>query len=139
TGTYSNRFAAHLLRQHQFHALAAARGWRDRLRLMVDGAYPPAYRELPAWGLRAEYRVAGVGTDWAFDTTDSGAYQRLATDQVRFYPIGAPVPAWHVYGNGYAWPRGAGPDEPVPLAEVPPLVLSEVLRDVDLFVGVTSL
>jgi hypothetical protein len=139
TGTYSNRFAAHLLRQHQFHALAAARGWRDRLRLMVDDAYPPAYRELPAWGLRAEYRVAGVGTDWAFDTTDSGAYQRLATDQVRFYPAGAPMAAWHVYGNGYAWPRGAGPDEPVPLAEVPPLVLSEVLRDVDLFVGVTSL
>jgi hypothetical protein len=28
--------------------------------------------------------------------------------------------------------------EPMPLTEVPPLVLSEVLRDVDLFVGVTS-
>ena len=139
TRTYSNRFAAHLLRQHQFHALAAARGWRDTLRLMVDDAYPPAYRELPAWGLRAEYRVAGSGTDWSEDTTDSGAYQVLATDQVRFYPAGAPMPAWSVYGNGYAFPRGAGPDEPVPLAEVPPLVLSEVLRDVDLFVGVTSL
>ena len=25
TGTYSNRFAAHVLRQHQFHALAADR------------------------------------------------------------------------------------------------------------------
>ncbi|WP_372352851.1 DUF4132 domain-containing protein [Streptomyces sp. KL116D] len=28
TGTYSNRFAAHIVRQHQFHSLAAVRGWR---------------------------------------------------------------------------------------------------------------
>ena len=33
---------------------------------------------------------------------------------------------------------GAGPVEPLPLDEIPPLVLSEVLRDVDLFVGVAS-
>lgn len=140
TRTYSNRFAAHFLRQHQFHALAAARGWHDRLRLMVDDSYPPAYRELLAWGLRAEYRVAGAGTEWHEDTTDSGAYLRLATDQVRFYPAGAPVRMRHTSGGGgYGLPRGAGPDEPVPLDEVPPLVLSEVLRDVDLFVGVSSL
>ncbi|WP_323187915.1 DUF4132 domain-containing protein [Streptomyces sp. NBC_01264] len=55
TGTYSNRFAAHILRQHQFHALAAARGWRNQLRLCVDDSAPPATRELPQWGLRAEY------------------------------------------------------------------------------------
>ena len=36
TGTYSNRFAAHILRQHQFNALCAARGWKNKLRLMVD-------------------------------------------------------------------------------------------------------
>ncbi|MFE4973331.1 hypothetical protein ACFRAR_14595 [Kitasatospora sp. NPDC056651] len=33
---------------------------------------------------------------------------------------------------------GAAPVEPLPIADVPPLVLSEVLRDVDLFVGVAS-
>ena len=27
TDTYSNRFAAHIIRQHQFNALCAARGW----------------------------------------------------------------------------------------------------------------
>ncbi|MEW6252893.1 MAG: DUF4132 domain-containing protein, partial [Planctomycetota bacterium] len=32
TATYSNRFAAHLLRQHQFNALCAARGWKNALR-----------------------------------------------------------------------------------------------------------
>ena len=37
------------------------------------------------------------------------------------------------------WPRdGAAPVDPLPLEAVPLLVLSEVLRDVDLFVGVAS-
>ena len=35
-------------------------------------------------------------------------------------------------------PLGRNISEPVPLADVPPLVLSEVFRDVDLFVGVAS-
>jgi hypothetical protein len=44
----------------------------------------------------------------------------------------------HASGGGY------GPDfeeeaaEPLPLEEIPPLVFSEVMRDVDLFVGVAS-
>jgi hypothetical protein len=33
---------------------------------------------------------------------------------------------------------GDDPADPLPLAEMPPLVLSEVLRDVDFFVGVAS-
>lgn len=38
------------------------------------------------------------------------------------------------------WLRdGAEPVDPLPLTEIPPLVLSEVLRDVDLFVGVASI
>src|SRR5215218_1439158 len=48
TRTYSNRFAAHVIKQHQFNALCAARGWKNKLRLMVDDEYPPATRELPA-------------------------------------------------------------------------------------------
>ncbi|MFD1731283.1 DUF4132 domain-containing protein [Deinococcus malanensis] len=40
TRVYSNRFAAHVVRQHQFNALCAARGWRNSLRLMVDDEYP---------------------------------------------------------------------------------------------------
>ncbi|MBE1489528.1 DUF4132 domain-containing protein [Plantactinospora soyae] len=140
TRLYSNRYAAHILRQHQFHALAAARGWRNRLRLMVDDEYEPATRELPQWGLRAEFWIEGIGDDWGADTTESGAYLRLATDQVRFYPINAPEHYAHAGGGGYEqWVhQEAEPTEPVPLAEVPPLVLSEVLRDVDLFVGVAS-
>ncbi|WP_239091596.1 DUF4132 domain-containing protein [Streptomyces sp. SID14478] len=140
TGTYSNRFAAHIVRQHQLHSLAAVRGWRNKLRLCVDDEAPPATRELPQWGLRAEYWIEGEGEEYGVDTTESGSYLRLRTDQVRFYPIDAPQNAAHCYGGEYRmWLRdGAAPVEPLPLAQIPPLVLSEVLRDVDLFVGVAS-
>ena len=47
THSYSNRFAAHILKQHQFHALARQRGWKNKLRLMVDDSYPPAHILLP--------------------------------------------------------------------------------------------
>jgi hypothetical protein len=61
-----------------------------------------------------------MGDEWDTDTTGSGTFLRITTDQVRFY-------------------RGtAASADPLPLAEIPPLVLSEVLRDVDLFVGVAS-
>lgn len=140
TRVYSNRYAAHVLRQHQFHALTAARGWRNKLRLMVDDTYPPATRELTQWGLRAEFWVEGIGDDYGSDTTESGSYLRIATDQVRFYPTVAPDNYAHAGGGGYEqWVhQGADPTDPLPLAEIPPLVLSEILRDVDLFVGVAS-
>jgi hypothetical protein len=142
TATYSNRFAAHVLRQHQFNALCAARGWKNKLRLMVDDSYPPASRDLPQWGRRAEYWIEGIGDEYGVDTNDSGAYLRVATDQVRFYRTAAAPNFAHAGGGGYA-ARAAGPgqgnvNEPLPLTEVPPLVLSEILRDVDLFVGVAS-
>lgn len=142
TRTYSNRFAAHILRQHQFNALCAARGWKNRLRLMVDDSYPPATRELPQWGLRAEFWIEGVGQDYGTDTNDSGVFLRLATDQVRFYRTGAAVNFAHAGGGGYTvdatGPGEGNINEPVSLDQVPALVFSEVMRDVDLFVGVAS-
>jgi hypothetical protein len=137
TGTYSNRFAGHILRQYPFRALAAERGWRDaELRICHhDCSYPPAVRELPEWGMRAEYLVSGEGAIDSAPTTGSGAYELLAADQVRFYPIDAPQARASTMGGGFFRPGGP---EPVPLAEVPERVLSEVLRDVDLFVGVAG-
>lgn len=138
TVTYSNRYAAHVLRQHQFHALAAARGWRNRLRLMVDAEYPPATRDLPAWGLRAEYWVDGIGDDYGDDTTETGTYLRIVTDQVRFYAAGAREHTAHASGGGYRHGWQEPPADGLPLGEIPPLVFSEVMRDIDLFVGVAS-
>ena len=118
TETYSNRFAAHIIRQHQFCALCQQRGWRYTLQGNWDSHNIPTLH-LPQCELRAEFWVEPL-TEHAEDAepTASGVYRYLSTDQVRFYR--------------------SGQGDPMSLANVPPLVLSEVLRDVDLFVGVTS-
>ena len=118
TRVYSNRFAAHIIKQHQFHALCNARGWKNKLRLMVDDLFPPATREMPAWNLRSEFWIDGIGDDYGTDTTEAGTFLYLSTDQVRFYENDHP--------------------EALDLSLVPPLVFSEIMRDVDLFVGVAS-
>ncbi|UFN95794.1 DUF4132 domain-containing protein [Micromonospora aurantiaca] len=109
TGMYSNRFAAHIVRQHRLNALLSRRGW-SYVQHRNDGAsYDLPWLALPDWGLRAELGVAGIedrGDDLVFDT--------MGTDQLFFI---------------------RGERLPVPLAEVPPVVLSEVMRDVDLFVA----
>ncbi|MHB1836734.1 MAG: DUF4132 domain-containing protein, partial [Solirubrobacteraceae bacterium] len=119
TRTYSNRFAAHILRQHQFNALCAARGWKNRLRLMVDDNYPPATRELPGWGLRAEFWIEGIGDDYGTDTNDAGVFLRLATDQVRFYRTEAARNLAHAGGGHYEslahGPGEGNVNEPIPL------------------------
>lgn len=143
TNSYSNRYAAHVIRQHQFNALCGARRWKNKLRLCVDDYFPPATRELPLWGLRAEFWIEGLGDDFGVDTNDSGVYLRLTTDQVRFYRDGASTNMAHAGGGGYGSnATGPGTDrinEPLPLDQVPPLVFSEIMRDVDLFVGVASI
>jgi uncharacterized protein DUF4132 len=121
TGTYSNRFAAHLVKQHQFAMLCHQRGWRYTLQGHWDSANTPTI-DLPQWDLRAEFWVEGI-TDGgnlleSRDSTHRGVYVYLSTDQVRFYRTGDAAP--------------------IALADVPPLAFSEVMRDVDLFVGVAS-
>ncbi|HUT95255.1 MAG TPA: DUF4132 domain-containing protein [Thermoguttaceae bacterium] len=116
TGTYSNRFAAHVLGQSQFRALAKSRGWQTGyLGPWDSGDHGIARLELPDWNMRAEFWLEGAGEEIA----QAGGFLYVATDQLRFYQ-----------------PRDAR--EPMPLTDVPTLVLSEVMRDVDLFVGVAS-
>jgi Domain of unknown function (DUF4132) len=116
TRTYSNRFAAHILRQAQFRQLAKTRGWKVGLLGPWDGGdHQHAEKKLPRWDLRAQFWVNGAGDDM------QTGYTYVATDQVRFYRLNA-----------------TDNDEPLTLDQVPPLVFSEVMRDVDLFVGVAS-
>jgi hypothetical protein len=110
THSYSNRFAAHILGQHQFAALCTQRGWKYALMGGFDSHTVPTL-ELPAWDISAEFWVEGVG-----ELAASGIALHLTTDQVRFVRAG----------------------DPVPLTEVPAPVFTEVMRDVDLFVGVAS-
>jgi hypothetical protein len=124
TAVYSNRFAAHVLRQHQLNALATTRGWRSLLRLRDDDD-DPATLELPHWGLCAELEVRVPDCD----------YHHAVTDQVSFYHLDAASASNN--GGSPIYNRHAHRTR-VPLTEIPPLVLSEVLRDVDTFVNVTS-
>ncbi|MFF2780145.1 DUF4132 domain-containing protein [Streptomyces sp. NPDC058052] len=130
TASYSNRFAGHVLRYGQARALMTGRGWAGRhLGYFSEGDSSELVKELPAPG----ELPAAEGTRWRarffVDLVDEGAYSDgvallCATDQVRFErKAGAAGPR--------AWERA-------PLEEVPPLALSEALRDVDLFVGVAS-
>ncbi|MFG0285507.1 MAG: DUF4132 domain-containing protein, partial [Phycisphaerales bacterium JB039] len=138
TNVYSNRYAAHILRQHQFHALCAARGWKNQLRLLVDQEFPPATRLLAQWGLRAEFWIEGAGDEYGKDTNENATFHYLVTDQVRFYPLNAAPRMAHAGGGGYSTWGAEGSDTPIPLEQVPALVFSEIMRDVDLFVGVAS-
>ncbi len=141
TNTYSNRFAGHLLKQHQMNALAALRGWRNALRLMVDDVYPPASKTYPDAGIRVEFWIEGAGDDYGTHTTDTGTYLYLSTDQVRFYAIDAPENYAHAGGGRYeqgTWRNRGAQRDPLPLTEVPAIVFSEAMRDVDMFVGVCS-
>jgi hypothetical protein len=113
TTTYSNRFAAHILRQAQFRVLAKTRGWKAGLVGAWDGGdHHAAELTLARWRLPAEFWISGAG-----DQHETG-FTYIATDQVRFYR--------------------QGERQPLPLEQIPPRVFSEVMRDVDLFVGVAS-
>ncbi|MBV9623125.1 MAG: DUF4132 domain-containing protein, partial [Acidobacteria bacterium] len=122
--TYSNRFAGILMRQHQFSNLCRARGWSYRLMgAGFDGFNVPT-RILAAWNMHAEFyvdlpsdrkpslRESALGEQSGF-----GINLFLASDQVRFYRDGREIA----------------------VDEVPGIVYSEVMRDVDLFTSVSGI
>ena len=118
TLTYSNRMAAHILKQHQFNSLAKIRGWKYSLMGCFDNGIDSDYAstELKEYNLRAEFWINEINADDAYN--DTGIWLYIATDQVRFTDT--------ITGNAKQ------------LIEIPPVVLSEIMRDVDLFVGVAS-
>jgi hypothetical protein len=116
TASYSNRFAAHILDYPRLYALLGHRGWRSNYLGDYDGGHDgDAAVELMDGQWRAHFY---------YEQVDPGAGAQVAlaaTDQVRFERR-----------DGQAWLE-------TPLPEVPPLVFSEAMRDVDLFVSVTSI
>jgi hypothetical protein len=114
TEIYSNRFAAHILRQHRLAALCRERGWQYRLQGGWDSANTPM-RRLTHWNLDVQYWVEPPNDGTGL--TQSGIFEFVCTDQVRFLRDGAPLR----------------------LEDVPAMAFSEAMRDVDLFVGVCSI
>ncbi|WOX22545.1 DUF4132 domain-containing protein [Streptomyces solicathayae] len=132
TGTYSNRFAGHVLRYGQARSLMTERGWTgNHLGHFGDNYAAEMLKELPRPGelplsegvfWRARFFVELVDAG----TRGDGVAELCSTDQVRIERRAAS-----------AGPRGAW--DTAPLTDVPALVLSEALRDVDLFTGVASI
>jgi hypothetical protein len=121
--TYSNRFAGILMRQHQFASLCRARGWDYRLMgAAFDGANVPS-KKLDSWNMHVEFYVdlpsdrdpklleSALG-----EQSGMGINMFIGSDQVRFYRD----------------------RREIALEEVPPVVYSEVMRDVDLFTSVCA-
>ncbi|GCF08666.1 DUF4132 domain-containing protein [Dictyobacter arantiisoli] len=120
TSNYSTRFAGHIIRQHQFNALTRVRGWTFSLQTHFSGeSNGPPYLELPHWEIKAEFALQGY-------PDDSGIYHYLVTDQVCFLPSD-PARAWQ--GNTR---------QLMTLEQVPPIIFSEVMRDIDFFVSVAN-
>ncbi len=118
TGRYSNRFAAHILRYPQARALMTARRWGSNFLGPFDGGDTGvAKHDFPSHGIRAEFWHGQLEAEFGAETV-----QHCTTDQVRFLRPGPP----------------RAPEEVVPVADVPAIVFSEAMRDVDLFVSVTS-
>ena len=130
TGTYTNRWAAHILKQHQAMTLARLNGWRVTHRMWVDAPNDePWHLAIPAHNLVADYWVEGAGGDDP-EVSDSTAYAYVSTDRVQFHriPEGA--------ADSASGPRRG---DAVPLAEIPPVVFSEIMRHADLFTAVASI
>ncbi|GAA2213963.1 hypothetical protein GCM10009850_094270 [Nonomuraea monospora] len=114
TAVYSNRFAAHVVDYRRLYAMFRARNWDSKMLGPWDGGGTDAATRVLAEG---RWRVA-FHHDYLYD----GAGECAATDQVRFQRR----------DDQGGWLEA-------PLAEVPTLVFSEAMRDVDLFVAVTSI
>jgi len=130
TRTFSRRFQGHVLRYGQAKALLDQRGWTD----LAIGHWDPecnsglgaAVKELQGWRVRWGMHVTSGG-----EADGWGTASYCGTEEIRFYRTGRLAQE--------RIDRDSGGADGVPLTEVPPLVLSEVLRDADLAVGVASI
>jgi hypothetical protein len=128
-GARTERFAGHVVRQHALNGLCGARGWRYRLQGPFDpGPDSLPTIELPEHGLTAQLEVETIEDEGL--QSAHAIFLYVQTGALRFFR---------------EEPRGSGPRgrrwpirTPVALTEVPALALSEVLRDVDLFVSVAG-
>jgi len=116
-GLASDRYAGHILRFQQAYGLARRRGWAGGFSSGAwDGGDSAAARKAyPAAGVRASWAIAdldGLSTEVAVDL--------FLTERVSFFPLDDKVGV------------------PVPLADLPPEVFSEAMRDLDLIVSVTT-
>ena len=110
TETYSNRYASHILNKDHVSALCKVRGWSPS-GIINSGK---ATYKIPESDYKVEYWVSDV---YLGENSKTYGSAHISTDQVRFYKK----------------------KEQIVLSELPAILFSEVMRDVDMFVGVTSI
>jgi len=123
TRLYSNRFAGMVMRQHQFASLCRERGWSYRLMgAHFDGFNVPS-KKIDALDMHAEFYVdlpadrdSSLRESAMAEASSTGINLFIGSDQVRFY-------------------RGR---REIAVDEVPAIVYSELMRDVDLFTSVCA-
>jgi hypothetical protein len=123
TKMYSNRFAGVLMRQHQLASLCRARGWDYRLMgAGFDGFNVPT-KKLDPWNMHAEFYVdlpsdrdESLRESALGEQSGAGINLFVGSDQVRFYRD----------------------SREVAVDDVPAILYSEVMRDVDLFTSVCA-
>jgi len=123
TKMYSNRFAGTLMRQHQFSSLCRARGWNYRLMGSAFDGFNVPTKLLAPWNMHAEFyvdlpsdRKPSLSESALAEQSDFGINLFLGSDQVRFYRD----------------------RREIEIADVPAIVYSEVMRDVDLFTSISA-
>jgi hypothetical protein len=109
TKSYSNRYAAHIIKVGTYLSRSRSKGWSGSAMIMENFAL-----KIPAYAMRAEYWIQAVKTERDDEIFGSGLG---ATDQVRFYQEKVQMD----------------------LANVPSIVFSEVMRDIDLFISSASI
>jgi hypothetical protein len=125
-GNQSMRYAGHYLKQFQLKALCEARDWSHKLQggwhdIDAPYRYLEKYDRISAW--------ISVLAEHGEPQSASGVFLYVKTEEVQFSQN---TPVEQDGEVKYRHQRLA-------LAEVPPLVFSEIMRDIDLFVGVCSI
>ena len=128
TGHYSNRFAGHIVRQHQTITLARLNGWRATHRMNVDAPNDdPMWTVFEDHGIYVEYWTGAPNYD--APTLESGAFIHLHTDRVAFHRLSGD-------------PRQDRPNHlrgaNLSVSDLPEIVFSEMMRHADLIVAVAS-
>ena len=113
THLFSNRFCGHTLNPRVTVRLFQARGWRTG-----DGEFSSPCKAFPRLGLQVEFAFPDAG-HFLTET------EVITSDTIAFLPY----PHQHVFNE---------PDARLPLADIPPVLFSEVMRDADLVVSVAQ-
>lgn len=135
TKTYSNRFSGHILHQPPVIAMLRKRGWTATSKILGDTKSDEKQNHitLPAFGVAAQYWASGIGDLAQQPTAQQAAlnygwannFEYVSTDRLTFFEIDKT--------------SGKLNSEPMRIEDVPPMALTEVMRDIDAVVGITSI